>query len=256
MSLDWITVAAQIANFLVLVWLLKRFLYRPILDGIDAREAEIAERMGQAQQIREAAEARQAELGSRIAALESEQSDAMDLARAKAEEARDRMIADTREHMATERAAFVRERREGAEKYAANLQKVAGEALLSMTRKALKDLADETLEERIVTMAARRLDEMRDELREAAGDMSDLVVTTQGPLPDTARAALTEGVRQRIPGAALRFATDPGQAPGLVLRVGDAQVAWTVDSYVDALGLMIRDQFAAGAGTPGASDAA
>ncbi|HAB91660.1 MAG TPA: F0F1 ATP synthase subunit B, partial [Pseudomonas sp.] len=45
MSIDWITVLAQIANFLVLLWLLKRFLYRPILDGIDAREAEIARRM-------------------------------------------------------------------------------------------------------------------------------------------------------------------------------------------------------------------
>ena len=48
MSIDWITVAAQIANFLVLVWLLKRFLYRPILDGIDAREGEISHRMQEA----------------------------------------------------------------------------------------------------------------------------------------------------------------------------------------------------------------
>ena len=45
MSVDWITVIAQIVNFLVLIWLLKKFLYRPILDGIDAREAEITERM-------------------------------------------------------------------------------------------------------------------------------------------------------------------------------------------------------------------
>ena len=47
MTIDWITVAAQIANFLVLVWLLRRFLYRPILDGIDAREAEIAKLVAQ-----------------------------------------------------------------------------------------------------------------------------------------------------------------------------------------------------------------
>ena len=54
MSIDWITVAAQIVNFLILVWLLKRFLYRPILDGIDAREREIAERMAEADKIRKA----------------------------------------------------------------------------------------------------------------------------------------------------------------------------------------------------------
>ena len=41
MLIDWFTVAAQILNFLILVWLLKRFLYKPILDAIDAREKRI-----------------------------------------------------------------------------------------------------------------------------------------------------------------------------------------------------------------------
>jgi F-type H+-transporting ATPase subunit b len=42
MLIDWFTVAAQIVNFLILVWLLKHFLYKPILDAIDAREKRIA----------------------------------------------------------------------------------------------------------------------------------------------------------------------------------------------------------------------
>jgi F-type H+-transporting ATPase subunit b len=41
MPIDWFTVAAQTVNFLVLVWLLKRFLYHPILEGLDAREHKI-----------------------------------------------------------------------------------------------------------------------------------------------------------------------------------------------------------------------
>ena len=42
MLIDWFTVIAQVINFLILVWLLKRFLYRPILNAIDAREKRIA----------------------------------------------------------------------------------------------------------------------------------------------------------------------------------------------------------------------
>ena len=42
MLFDWFTVGAQALNFLVLVWLMKRFLYKPILDAIDAREKRIA----------------------------------------------------------------------------------------------------------------------------------------------------------------------------------------------------------------------
>jgi len=40
---DWFTVLAQIANFLILMWLLKRFSYKPVLDTIDAREKRIAD---------------------------------------------------------------------------------------------------------------------------------------------------------------------------------------------------------------------
>ena len=48
MLIDWFTVIAQVVNFLILVWLLKRFLYRPILNAIDAREKRIAAKIADA----------------------------------------------------------------------------------------------------------------------------------------------------------------------------------------------------------------
>src|SRR5580693_6836832 len=48
MPIDWFTVVAQAINFLILVWLLKRFLYRPILSAIDAREKGIADQLADA----------------------------------------------------------------------------------------------------------------------------------------------------------------------------------------------------------------
>ena len=42
MKIDWFTVAAQALNFLILVWLMKRFLYKPVLDAIDQREKAVA----------------------------------------------------------------------------------------------------------------------------------------------------------------------------------------------------------------------
>jgi F-type H+-transporting ATPase subunit b len=48
MLIDWFTVVAQIINFLILVWLLKRFLYKPILNAIDAREKKIAKELADA----------------------------------------------------------------------------------------------------------------------------------------------------------------------------------------------------------------
>jgi F-type H+-transporting ATPase subunit b len=48
MLIDWFTVCAQALNFLILVWLMKRFLYKPILHAIDAREKLIAAELADA----------------------------------------------------------------------------------------------------------------------------------------------------------------------------------------------------------------
>ena len=48
MLIDWFTIGAQALNFIVLVWLLKRYLYKPILDAIDAREQRIATELADA----------------------------------------------------------------------------------------------------------------------------------------------------------------------------------------------------------------
>ena len=48
MQIDWLTVAAQIVNFLVLVWLLQRFLYRPITEAMARREERIESRLSEA----------------------------------------------------------------------------------------------------------------------------------------------------------------------------------------------------------------
>ncbi len=57
MLIDWFTVVAQALNFLILVWLLKRFLYKPILNALDAREKRIAAELADADARK--AEARQ-----------------------------------------------------------------------------------------------------------------------------------------------------------------------------------------------------
>ena len=65
MLIDWFTVGAQAVNFLILVWLLKQFLYRPILDAIDAREKRIAGQIADAKQTMAEAHKEQAMSSSR-----------------------------------------------------------------------------------------------------------------------------------------------------------------------------------------------
>ena len=54
--IDWFTVGAQALNFLILIWLMKRFLYQPILHAIDEREKRIAKELPDADAKRDEAQ--------------------------------------------------------------------------------------------------------------------------------------------------------------------------------------------------------
>lgn len=246
MSIDWITVAAQIANFLVLVWLLRRFLYRPILDGIDAREAEIERRMQEAVLAREKAEAAEQERLAQVRALNARQADIAEEVRKKAEAERDTLLADAHKRLEQERAIWRAHLDEETRKYAAKLQRAGSGALLSLTRKALTDLADETLEGLIARHLGARLKRMAADLRTAAGQGKGALVTSRESLPQSARDDLTADVQAVFPDALVRFEIDAGQPPGLVLRIGGAQLDWTLDDYVESLGDLVKAQLATG----------
>lgn len=241
MSINWITVAAQIINFLVLVWLLKRFLYRPILAGIDAREKQIAERMGEAARIRATAEATEADYKALVDSLRAGREGTLDEARKAAETERDALLAETRERLVREQADHARQRAEEARRYSAQLHRDGAKALLALTRKALNDLADETLEARIVAQASERLSAIADDLRKAAGESMEALALTHDPLPEAARERLRSELARLIPGITVTFRSEPAQAPGLSLRLGGAQVDWTVDSYIDGLDALLTD---------------
>lgn len=253
MSIDWITVAAQIANFLVLVWLLKRFLYRPILDGIDARETEIARRMQEAVTARQAAESEQAAYREKVAALNLAQSEMTETIRKSAEEQRDALVIAAREGLEQERTDWLSQLEQDTQHYFERLNGASASALLSLTRKALTDLADESLEERIARRLAAQIKPVLAQLEDKA---TQGVATSQKPLPPSAQQAFEAGLKTILPDVILRFDTSDTQAAGIVLRIGGAEVSWTVDSYVAGLEALVRDRLRQENETDFAPDAA
>jgi len=251
MSIDWITVAAQIANFLVLVWLLKRFLYRPILEGIDARETEITSRMGEAAAAKDKAAETEAEYHEKVRALHVEQAEMSETIRKSAEAQRDTLLAEAQQRMDRDQASWQAHLADEARKYATRLHHVGARALLSLTRKALIDLSDETLEARMAHHLVGQLKTMDDDLKSAAGDATAAVVSSHDALPTPVQDDLTNQLKTLFPKATTRFETDVDQPPGLVLRIGGAQLAWTVDSYIEGLEGLIDGQLASGIDTSG-----
>ena len=148
---------------------------------------------------------------------------------------------DSRSRRPSERHEREKQRAEEALRYSRELHDTGAHALLSLTRKALSDLSDETLEQRIVSQAAARSAALSEQLKQAAGGQTDAKITTQYPLPHDLQEKLVTEFKQTLPNCGLTFHVDPEQSPGLNFRLGGAQLGWTVDSYMNGLEELLRE---------------
>ena len=160
MLIDWFTVVAQAVNFIILVWLLKRFLYKPILDAIDAREKRIAAELADADAKKaEALRERDAFL-RKNEAFEGQRAALLSAAEAEADAERGRLLDEARRAA----DALSVKRQQSLRSDARDLSRAIGERtqneVFAIARKALMDLATTTLEERMGDVFVRRLREM------------------------------------------------------------------------------------------------
>jgi F-type H+-transporting ATPase subunit b len=157
MLIDWPTVIFQIINFLILIVLLKRFLYGPVIKAMDERERQVAARLA------EAAEAKE-EAAVRAAALAKEQE-------VFAEAREEKMLQVKEEVEKWKNDALLRlqsevdEKREGwnsilvaeQEAFLQKLKRLVSRNVFRIARKALADLADDELEARLVNTFAAKI---------------------------------------------------------------------------------------------------
>jgi F-type H+-transporting ATPase subunit b len=245
MSIDWVTVTAQILNFLILIWLLKRFLYRPILDGIDAREAELAARRAEAEKARSAALEAEAEHREALAAFNERRDAMLAAAHEQAEAARASLVAESRQDLAAEQAEWRRQADREREAFIAGLRAEGARAILALMRRALGELADADLEDRIAAMFENRLADLADQLQEAAAETGTAVAVTAAPLSRERRASLEKAVHDIVGDVALRFEPRDDASPGVTLHVDGACVGWTIDSWLEGITQAVEDRLAA-----------
>jgi F-type H+-transporting ATPase subunit b len=245
--IDWFTVAAQVVNFLVLVWLLRRFLYGPITramrerqERIDATVAEAArlqdEAASEGERLREERERFEAEREERTRGLreeiDHERRSQLDRVRHEVEDLRSRW----HDAVARERDGFLLE-----------LRRRTGEQVVAAVRSALRDLADVSLEEQTLRRFADRIGEAGEDQRRllaagAAADSGRVVVRSAFEVPEAFRTQL-ERVVQDVAGPVgeVRFEVAEQLIGGVELRAGGHALSWSFDDYLDTLEATLSD---------------
>ena len=241
MLIDWFTVSAQVVNFLILVWLLKRFLYKPILHAIDAREKRIAKELADADTKQNQAEKERDEFQKKNEEFDQQRDELLSKAKDEVKAKRQRLLEE-----AGQAADALRAKRQDAlkrEQQSLNdeITRRTREEVFAIARKTLTDLAGTSLEERISEVFTRRLRELNNEAKEglakALKTLSDpVLVRSAFELPSEQRAAIQHALNETFSAEIrVRFETSPDVISGIELIANGRKVAWSIADYLASL---------------------
>jgi F-type H+-transporting ATPase subunit b len=234
MLIDWFTVGAQAVNFLILVWLLKRFLYKPVLAAVDAREQKIAAQIGDAAALQTQAQAERADLQQRSEAFNREREDLLRKATAEANAERQRLIESARQESQQMHAKLTQALAEERAELGHQLSLRTQAEVFAVARKTLADLAGVSLEDRMIEVFIAHLRELPQAQKlTLAGAESVALVRSAFVLPAAGGANIEAAVHECL-GATVttRFETSPEFVCGVELTMGGMKIAWSVADYL------------------------
>ncbi|MGD8783357.1 MAG: F0F1 ATP synthase subunit B [Thioalkalispiraceae bacterium] len=246
MSIDWITVSAQIINFLILVWLLKRFLYRPVIRAMDRREQRIADRLNDAESREQLANQAQHEYETKQRELEQQKNEILNHAKEDVEKQKRQWLDESREQVAETRQNWQAQAKQEKAEFLSNLRYQASTAIQTIARKALNDLADTELEEYIIQVFIERLKRLDKDTRESLADKKQPVqLVSTFKLNSSIRSHLTRVIHDNIAAAIeVNYTTSPDLLCGIELRCGEMRLSWNLAEYLESLEAQLEQAFA------------
>jgi len=241
MLIDWFTVGAQTLNFLILVWLMKRFLYKPILHAIDEREKRIAAELASADKKKAEAQKESDEFKHKNEALDQQRAALLSKATEEVQAERQRLLDEARKAADALSAKRMETLRNDARNLNQSISRRTQQEVFAIARKALTDLATASLEERLGEVFTRRLREMDGQakagLAEALKTASDPArVRSAFDLPAEQRAAIQNALNETFSAEIhVRFETAPDLISGIELSTNGQKVAWSIADYLASL---------------------
>lgn len=232
MLFDWFTVLAQLVNFLVLVWLLKIFLYKPILKVIEERQNKIAKQLEEAEQKKREAEEESLLFQKKNKEFDQQKAEKMEILNQEMKQLQGRLRAEAKQEIEDQRAKWLTHLDYEKKEVFRDLSQRMQRELFSIMRKVMSDLADTDIQEKLVDVFLQRLKDF----------------SKKEKLPSTLEIRMafdpTEKVQKKIETTLqeefnrkfnIHFVVQPELIGGIELLAEKQKISWNISDYLSSL---------------------
>jgi len=241
MKINWFTVIAQIINFLILVWLLKRFLYKPILSAIDERENRIASQLKDAEAKETKAKKEQEEFRKKNEAFDLAKKGLMDKAVAETGKERQKLLEDARNEATELRSKLDKSLKEMQANLNRDIAQKTQQEVFAIARQTLADLASLSLEEQSANIFIKRINDLKKEEKKKfidtlKSDSNPILVQSAFDLPVKQQTDIKSAVNELLgTETQFLFKTTPELISGIEISSNGYKIAWSIAAYLDSI---------------------
>jgi F-type H+-transporting ATPase subunit b len=239
---DWFTIIAQIFNFLILMFLLRRFLYRPILNAMAAREERIAKLLEEAERKRREAEEERGRFAAKNEDWQATYQERKREMEVSLEDWRKEALRDARQQVDHTLKNWVNTIEDQKERFRVDLNQFAVRQTYAVARRAMHDLAGEDLETLMVNAFLENLksqDLNIEQLTNGSAQANDGVLKLRSAfeLSSSLKLQLQQSFQQYFDTELdLQYETSPQLISGIeLIRENGYTTAWNLKRYLEIL---------------------
>ncbi|MBE6449302.1 MAG: hypothetical protein E7013_01190 [Alphaproteobacteria bacterium] len=240
MGIDLVTLIAQIINLVVLIWLMKKFLYQPVLKMISERQALIDEQINQAHKARQQALLQEAQYTKKVADFDAQRTQMLSEARKEVESFKEKLLAESKQAISYSRKNWQTELEQEKQSFDTALQASIVKNFKLFASDALKDMADMELTVLVLDKFKQKIEQMtasvRKQLSENIAQAGHVVIVTDTKLDNKIKSDLKSFLISALnidKATKFSFKEDENLICGIQLQAGEHQTSWNLQNYLE-----------------------
>ncbi|MCQ2913826.1 MAG: hypothetical protein MJ247_01370 [Alphaproteobacteria bacterium] len=246
MSLDPVTFVAQIVNLAILIFLLYKLLYKPLLNAIDQREQRITEQTNKARSDMLLAEEKLKELNKQAQETETKRAEIMANAMKEADALKADLENQAREEIAKKRDAWMNELDVEKSNLEAELRTMIVDNFNNFSKKALKDLADTNLETQIISVLDKKFNSLSKQEKDKIINSEKCEVVHSFDMDDVKRKAILQFLKNclKIEEENVSFRKNDTLVCGIEVIANGNVLSWNLNEYLKLFTNTMSDSLA------------
>lgn len=239
MGIDLFTLAAQVINLIILLFLLRKFLYIPVLKAVEARQKLIADELASAAQARASAQKEEAKCAAKLREIETQKQAVLDKVQKEAQQLAAKLGEEAQVQYKQSQQKLNEKLKAEHRNFDVSVQSLVVKYFEQFADNALKQIADADLNVLAVRQFMQKMMALSDSEKKsfaaAYSVQKVIVIKSAKVLPDEMKKNLENLLKQELKlkdSTIFEYTMAEELICGLSVASGEQMISWNLQSYL------------------------